>query len=73
MRPGRIGAIVMLTAIAATTAVAQTNVGAQTEAGLPWHVAALQGASWSLECRFKPVVYEATSYNRNAWANRLQR
>ncbi len=73
MRPGRIGAIVSLAAIVATAADAQTDVGKQTEAGLPWHVATLQGATWSLECRFRPVVYEATVYNRSAWANRLQR
>lgn len=71
MRPGRIGAIVMLAALAATAADAQTNVGANLEGGLPWHVAALQGASWSLVCRFKPVLYEASNYNREAWANRI--
>lgn len=73
MRGGRIGALVLLAAIAATAADAQTNVGARTDAGLPWHVAALQGASWSLECRFKPVLYEASTYNKEAWANRLNR
>lgn len=73
MRMGRIGAIVALAAVAATAADAQTNVGANVAAGLPWHVAALQGASWSLECRFRPVVYEASVYNKEAWANRLNR
>jgi hypothetical protein len=71
MRPGRIGAVLLLAAVAANAADAQTRLGADVESGLPWHVAALQGASWSLVCRFKPVVYEASNYNRNAWANRI--
>lgn len=71
MRPGRIAATVILAVVAATAADAQTNVGANLEGGLPWHVAALQGASWSLVCRFKPVLYEASAYNREAWANRI--
>jgi hypothetical protein len=71
MRPGRFGALMLLAAVAATGADAQTRLGADIERGLPWHVAALQGASWSLECRFKPVVYEASTYNREAWANRI--
>ena len=70
MRAGRIGLMVLLVA-AAPAADAQTRLGADVESGLPWHVAALQGASWSLECRFKPVVYEASTYNREAWANRI--
>jgi hypothetical protein len=52
MRPGRFGALMLLAAVAATGADAQTRLGADIERGLPWHVAALQGASWSLECRF---------------------
>ncbi|HEX8661273.1 MAG TPA: hypothetical protein VF686_05360 [Brevundimonas sp.] len=71
MRIVRIGALALLVAVAAPAAGAQTRLGADVESGLPWHVAALQGASWSLECRFKPVVYEASTYNREAWANRI--
>ena len=71
MRPDRIGAMVILAATAATTAEAQTNVGANLEGGLAWHVSAPQGASWRLECRFRPVIYEATIYNDRAWANRI--
>ena len=71
MRRGGIGAVVLLAAVAASSAGAQTHVGANLEGGLPWHVAALQGASWSLECRFKPVTYEASRYDTAAWANRI--
>lgn len=71
MRAGRIGVAVLIAAVAASAAEAQTNVGANLEAGLPWHVAAPQGASWRLECRFRPVIYEANAYNRSAWANRI--
>lgn len=71
MRRKRIGAVVLMAVIAATGADAQTRLGADIESGLPWHVAALQGASWSLVCRFRPVTYEASTYNREAWANRI--
>lgn len=71
MRPARIGGVLLITAAMATAADAQTRLGADVESGLPWHVAALQGASWSLECRFRPVVYEASTYNKEAWANRI--
>jgi hypothetical protein len=71
MDRGRIGALVLLGVVAATGADAQTRLGADIESGLPWHVAALQGASWSLVCRFKPVTYQASTYNREAWANRI--
>lgn len=70
MRIWRIGVIALLVA-GASAADAQTRLGADIESGLPWHVAALQGASWSLECRFRPIVYEASAYNREAWANRI--
>ncbi|KQY75260.1 hypothetical protein [Brevundimonas sp. Root1423] len=70
MRAGRLGLIVLLVA-GASAADAQTRLGADIESGLPWHVAALQGASWSLVCRFKPVTYEASTYNKEAWANRI--
>ncbi|HWQ88058.1 hypothetical protein [Brevundimonas sp.] len=70
MRIWRIGVVALLVA-GASAADAQTRLGADIESGLPWHVAALQGASWSLECRFRPVVYEASAYNREAWANRI--
>lgn len=70
MRRGAIGALVLL-AVAAPAAGAQTRLGADIESGLPWHVAALQGASWSLECRFRPITYQASTYNKEAWANRI--
>ena len=71
MRAGWMGAVVPLAAVVASTAAAQTNVGANVEGGLPWHVSAPEGASWRLECRFRPVIYEANAYNRSAWANRI--
>jgi hypothetical protein len=70
MRTGRIGLMVLVVA-GASAANAQTRLGADIESGLPWHVAALQGASWSLVCRFKPVTYQASTYNKEAWANRI--
>ncbi|RZJ00221.1 MAG: hypothetical protein EON90_08230 [Brevundimonas sp.] len=71
MRGGRIMALALLVAVAAPAAGAQTRLGADIESGLPWHVAALQGASWSLVCRFKPVTYQASRYDTEAWANRI--
>ena len=67
----RLAAIPLAAAGLSTAADAQVHVGANIAGGLPWHVAALQGASWSLECRFKPVKFQDTIYNHNAWANRL--
>jgi hypothetical protein len=70
MRAGRIAGIVLMV-VGASAASAQTRLGADIESGLPWHVAALQGASWSLVCRFRPVTYEASRYDTAAWANRI--
>jgi hypothetical protein len=58
---------------AASTAGAQTYVGKNIEGGMHWHVAAPQGASWSLVCRFPPVTYWRTNYDKKAWINRFAR
>ena len=55
----------------ATAASAQTHVGANVEGGIPWSVAAPQGASWSLVCRFKPVTYEASQWDKRHWTNKI--
>lgn len=49
--------------LAATGALAQ---GSNTDAydGLHFHVAAPQGASWSLECRFRPMQITINQYER---------
>jgi hypothetical protein len=73
MRAGRLVVVVLAAAGVWTAAAAQVHVGENIAGGLPWHVAALQGARWSLECRFKPVKFQDTAYNSNAWANRLSR
>lgn len=57
----------------ATPASAQTDVGVEHTAGLPWSVAAPDGASWSLVCRFSPVTMEMNNYDRRHWANGLSR
>ena len=64
-------AVVM--AIGASGATAQTDVGEDHYGGLRWHVAAPQGASWSLVCRFRPVTMAINQYERHRWANRLAR
>ena len=51
-------------------ATAQTFVGDSTENGMHWHIAAPQGASWRMECRFRPVVYQANQYERR-WINKI--
>ncbi|HEV7229314.1 hypothetical protein [Brevundimonas sp.] len=56
-----------------TVAAAQQNVGREHHGGLQWAVAAPQGASWRLDCRFRPVVMEMSSYDREHWANALTR
>lgn len=56
---------------AAPAATAQTYVGRDIEGGLHWSVSAPQGASWTLLCRFPPVTYFRTNYDREAWINQL--
>ena len=38
--------------------------GTDPNGGLHWHVAAPQGASWALDCRFRPVTIEGRMLNR---------
>ncbi|MGV9005854.1 MAG: hypothetical protein ACOH1H_03850 [Brevundimonas sp.] len=52
---------------------AQTDVGTDHAGGLPWSVAAPQGADWTLVCRFEPVTMEMSRYDTRHWANRLDR
>ena len=56
---------------AASVASAQTHVGRNVEGGIPWSVAAPEGASWSLVCRFAPVTYEASQYDLRRWTNKI--
>lgn len=55
----------------APAASAQVHVGRNVEGGLPWSVAAPQGASWSLVCRFAPVTYEANRFDTRHWTNKI--
>lgn len=58
--------------LAAAPAGAQTHVGRDTSGGLAWAVAAPQGASWTLACRFRPVTWEVNAYEKQRWANSFQ-
>ena len=60
----------VILALAATSALAQ---GSNTDAydGLHFHVAAPQGASWSLECRFRPIQITINQYERR-FTNQLR-
>lgn len=51
-------------ALTASAAVAQTAVDENPYAGLHYHVAAPEGASWRLECGFRPVTVRGMFYNR---------
>ena len=51
---GFAGLLVLAVTAVAPVASAQVHVGRNVEGGLPWSVAAPQGASWSLVCRFAP-------------------
>ncbi len=53
----------------ASGAAAQTHVGENPYGGLHWHVAAPQGASWTLACRFRPVTMAANRYERKRFVN----
>jgi hypothetical protein len=60
----------VILALTATSALAQ---GSNTDAyqGLHFHVAAPQGASWSLECRFRPTQITINQYERR-FTNQLR-
>lgn len=64
-------ALAGLTTCVAGAALAQTAVGDNVENGLHWSIAAPQGASWSLDCRFTPVTHTPNQYERR-WANRMR-
>lgn len=67
----RLALVALAVLLSSTTPVeAQTHVGDSLENGIHFHVAAPQGARWALECRFRPVTYMATPYERR-WINRI--
>lgn len=66
----RLALAAVLSVVVVGPATAQTFVGDSTENGLHWHVAAPQGASWRIECRFRPVTYMASQYERR-WINKI--
>ena len=57
-------AALLLLALTASAALAQTAVDENPYAGLHYHVAAPEGASWRLECGFRPVTVRGVWYNR---------
>ncbi|MBX9615899.1 MAG: hypothetical protein K2X25_09920 [Caulobacteraceae bacterium] len=65
------GVLILIAVSTAPVASAQVHVGRNVEGGLPWSVAAPQGASWSLVCRFAPVTYEASRFDPRHWTNRI--
>lgn len=44
-------------------------MGKDAYSGLHWSVAAPEGASWTLECRFRPVTVWVSTYERGRWLN----
>lgn len=66
----RLAIAALLSLGAVGSAGAQTFVGDSTENGMHWHIAAPQGATWTMECRFRPVTYQATPYERR-WINKI--
>ena len=65
------GAAALMLSVAGPAA-AQTDVGKAHDAGLHWHVAAPDGASWTLVCGFRPVTLYMNQYDRTHWANRAR-
>ena len=65
------GFLILVAVSVASAASAQTHVGPNVEGGLHWSVAAPQGASWSLVCRFAPVTYEASQWDLRHWTNKI--
>ena len=68
----RVAIATLVLAGCAAPAAAQTHLGKDWQSGLHWSVAAPQGASWNLDCRFQPVTYEASPYDLRHWTNRYR-
>lgn len=76
MRAARLAGLLGLTvasSAAAQPVVLATDVPGPPFAGVHWSVASPQGAAWALDCRFVPVTYAASQYDRHSWANRMRR
>lgn len=77
LRPGRSvrrsGAflILLLSSGVQRPVLAQPHVGKDAYQGLPWSVAAPQGASWTLVCWFRPVTVWVNRYERDRWLNAM--
>lgn len=50
--------------VAQAQLVGDREVAGNLEGGLPWAVAANEGASWRLECRFRPITIRGVYQNR---------
>lgn len=73
MRPTA-AVLVLLAALALPAAgAAGQGVGTDPYGGLHFAVAAPEGASWRLDCRFRPVAVEMSAYDRRHWVNSLTR
>ncbi|CAN5432904.1 hypothetical protein BH09PSE1_BH09PSE1_22280 [soil metagenome] len=72
---GAFAGVAALTAVSGAVAqtVLPTDVPGPPFAGARWAVAAPQGASWALDCRFVPVTYPESQYDLHYWANRMRR
>ena len=57
--------LVAAMASAAAPAMAQGLRGVDPQGGLHWSVAAPQGASWTLDCRFRPVTVQGALTNQS--------
>ncbi|RZJ00038.1 MAG: hypothetical protein EON90_08975 [Brevundimonas sp.] len=66
------GVCTILATVAVSAADAQTYVGKNIEGGMYWAVSAPQGAEWLLSCRFPPVTYWVSQYDREHWINKLE-
>lgn len=62
-RPVSIPAAILAAAVASTATAQNLGIGGRLDQGLPLSVAAPQGASWSLDCRFRPVTVTGRSLN----------
>ena len=59
--------VTLLAAAVAPLSIANAQpreVAGDLKGGLPWAVAAHEGASWRLECRFRPVTIRGVYQNR---------
>lgn len=63
LAPGVFAGAALVALALPATGQGSREISARAYEGMFFHVAAPQGASWSLDCRFRPVTVRGATYN----------